>query len=195
VGLPSLLTAISFSKRSCFVESQWNEDFLAWFLLAAKCLQLFSDDIEGVLPAETAYWSKSFSLSRKKFHDTVLQIFWSSKFWLLQCLEWIEQYTLHQHQNIGNPVQHNFLLIKHITLFYNIATCFGSFVKKYVEENIMRNYRVFKWYCSVKPYDSISGKYFSQSSHKSIMLITFYRILYDNLGCIVLFYIWILSLM
>jgi len=65
--------------------------------------------------------------------------------------------------------------------------------EKYIEENVLRNYRFLKWHCSIKPYDSISRKYFSQNSHGSIMLITGYYIIYDSLGHILLSYIWILS--
>jgi hypothetical protein len=57
----------------------------------------------------------------------------------------------------------------------------------------MRSYRFLKWHCSIKPYDSISGKYFSQNSHGSIMLITCYYIIYDSLGHILLSHVWILS--
>ena len=78
-------------------------------------------------------------------------------------------------------------------LFYNKATCCSCVMKTHVEENVMRSYRFLKWHCSIKPYDSISGKYFSQNSHGSIMLITCYYIIYDSLGHILLSYIWILS--
>lgn len=84
-------------------------------------------------------------------------------------------------------------MIQQITLFCNTATCCSSLVKKYIEENVMRSYRFLRWYCSIKPYDSISGKYFSQNSHGSIMLIKCYYIIYDSLGHILLSYIWILS--
>jgi len=77
-------------------------------------------------------------------------------------------------------------------LFYNTATCCSSLMKTHIEENVMRSYRFLKWHCSIKPYDSISGKYFSQNSHGSIMLITCYYIIYDSLGHILLSYICIL---
>lgn len=65
--------------------------------------------------------------------------------------------------------------------------------KKYIEENVVRSYRFLKWHCIIKPYDNISGKYFSQNSHGSIMLITCYYIICDSLGHILLSCIWILS--